>query len=57
MSRDDFDVDAGTVTAVDDSGVSIAVSGGVVRVSRVRVNMGAKKATSEIGFRVGDCFR
>ena len=57
VSGDDFDVDAGTVTAVDDSGVSIAVSGGMVRVSRVRVDMGAKKAASEIGFRVGDCFR
>lgn len=57
VSRDDSGVDAGTVTGVDDSGVSIAVSGGLVKASRVRVDKGIKLSASEIGFSVGNCFR
>ena len=57
VSRNDPNMVAGTVAEVDDSGVSIAVSGGVVRVSRVRIDRGAKMLSSEVGFSVGDCFK
>lgn len=50
----------GTVTAIEDSGISVALNGGILRIGRVRPAGGAKVAASEfaesIGLKVGDRF-
>ena len=49
-----FDEAPGTVLGVDDGGLRIAASGGVVRVARVRVDDAGKVAGIESGLSVGD---
>ncbi len=47
---------AGTVIAIDETGMTIGVGNGAVKVKRARVGRGAKSSAGEIGAQVGDRF-
>ena len=55
-NRDEHSHEPGTVLEVDETGATIAVSNGTIKIKRARAERGAKLPAQEIGISVGDRF-